>query len=181
MAMGALMTASPDRIDVLADIYENHRERVFGLAWKLMGDRQEAEDLTHDVFLRVHDKLDQFEGRSDLGTWIYRIATNLCLNRLRRLRRATLFEAIERTFGLAGGEPDQSVALVADETRSAVREAIDQLPPVYRVCVVLRDLEGRSYREIAEILAVPEGTVMSRLSRGRERLRRILTRRSVVP
>ncbi len=175
-ACAVMRFADPDRLRVLEEIYDLYKDKVFGLAWKLTGDRQEAEDLTHDVFIRVHEHLDQFEGRSEMGTWIYRIATNLCFNRMRRMRRASFVEAIERTFGLVGREKPNDARLLEDETRAVVLEAVRELPPAFRACIALRDLEGFSYREIAEILQVPEGTVMSRLARGRERLRQKLSR-----
>lgn len=160
----------------LEEIYLRFKDRVYGLAWKMTGDSQEAEDLTHDVFLRIHDHLDSFEGRSELGTWIYRVATNLCLNHLRRRKRASFFEAIEERFGLTDRSRSQESAAIQAEATEMLQGAIRTLPPVYRACVVLRDLEGLSYQEMAEVLGVPEGTVMSRLARGRDRLRQALAR-----
>lgn len=175
--MGALaiMTADADRIRSLEAIYERYRDQVYGLAWKLLGDRHTAEDLTHDVFLRIHDHLHTFEGRSELGTWIYRITTNLCLNHLRRARRGSFFADLERFFGLVDREEPQMLRLIEAETRDEVLEAVQALPANYRAAVVLRDLEGLAYKEIASILEIPEGTVMSRIARGREILRKSLS------
>ena len=158
-----------------------HEAMVLGLATRLLGDAEEARDLAQEVFLQVHRTLARFEGRSSLRTWIYRIVVNQCRNRQRwwRRRRRGAEKPIEEISAtdearLAAVSPAESpferVARV--ERARRVESALRALSFEHRAVLLLREVEGLSCEEIANTLGLPIGTVKSRLSRGREGLRR---------
>ena len=148
---------------------------VFNLAYSILHNREEAEDLTQEVCLRVWRALPQFRGDSKFSTWLYRITTNLCLNRRRQLRAYLRVvddnAVIERMAAQEPGPVD--IALVTDQ-RKRVWTAVDCLPDKYRLVITLFYQEQLSYKEIARILSLPLGTVKSHLSRARKALARIL-------
>jgi RNA polymerase sigma-70 factor (ECF subfamily) len=156
-----------------------HEGMVFSLATRLLGDGEEARDVSQDVFLQVYRTLGRFQGRSTLKTWIYRIVVNHCRNRQRwwrRRRRAASLPLDELKASeeprLAEGSPlDQ---LERRERAVVVQAALLRLSFDRRAILLLRDVEGLSCRQVAETLGVAEGTVKSRLSRAREDLRQML-------
>jgi RNA polymerase sigma-70 factor, ECF subfamily len=162
------------------EVYSRYAVMVFNLALRLSGDVDEAADLTQEIFLRVFRHLDSFSGRSALKTWIFRVALNHCRERLSRFRPLTqpIGEAADGAEGGAACLADprrgpEELAVAADLSRQ-VANALALLPPPFREAVVLRDLQGLSYEEIAAVLGVRVGTVRSRIARGREQLRGLL-------
>lgn len=153
-----------------------YQHRIFGIARRMLGNAAEAEEVAQEVFLRVHRAVGEFRGEARLSTWLYAIASRLCLNRLaageRRLARGDP-EALER---LADGGADAGAEMERHERSAAVREAIAALPEDRRIVVVLRDIDGLSYEEIAAVLGLELGTVRSRLHRARLDLRDKLER-----
>lgn len=156
-----------------------HEDMVFNLACRLLGDAEEARDAAQDVFLQIYRTLGRFEGRSTLRTWIYRIVVNHCRNRRRfwRRRRRESSVGLDELSGadqrrLADrGDENPERALARRERERRVQAALLAVPFRQRVVLVLREVEGLSCAEIAAALAIAEGTVKSRLSRGREALR----------
>ncbi|HEY0514203.1 MAG TPA: sigma-70 family RNA polymerase sigma factor [Thermoanaerobaculia bacterium] len=158
------------------EVYERFGEMVYNLALRLAGNREEAADLAQEIFLRIYRHLGSFGGRSTLKTWVFRIAINHCRDRLSRHFVATtsIDDSEESGVPLADpGRGPEALAVAADEGRR-VAEGLSRILPVFREAVVLRDLEGLSYDEIAEVLGVRVGTVRSRIARGREQLRSLL-------
>ncbi len=161
------------------EVYERFSEMVYNLAVRLSGNRDEAADLTQEIFLRIYRHLGSFGGRSTLKTWVFRIAVNHCRDRLSR--HVPLMQSIDdgvEEEGMPIADPargPEELAVAADEGRRVSR-GLARLPQVFREAVVLRDLEGLSYEEIAEVLGVRVGTVRSRIARGREQLRLLLER-----
>jgi len=158
---------------------ERYQGRVFGLALRVLRDEEQARDVVQDAFLKAYGSLDRFEGRSGFYTWLYRIAMNLCLDRKRRERgeRAVRDEdALAETPAdpEAVGAPSPGVALERAELRVQLARAIATLPGEARRTLELREVDGLSYHEIAEVLGVPKGTVMSRLHHARRRVREAL-------
>lgn len=144
-----------------------HQDRVFSVCLRILGDRERALDATQDTFLTVFRKAGQFQGRSAVGTWIYRIAVNTCYDQLRRAQRrpaAPLPDHVEPS------DPTAEEALESAALRPEIEVALAQLPGDFRNAVVLSDLEGMSLPDVAEILGVPIGTVKSRVFRGRRLL-----------
>lgn len=167
-------------------LVKTHQDRVFDFCVRMLGDREEAFDLTQEIFLSVHQHLDQFRQDARLSTWIFRISRNHCLNRLKYLKRRGRGRSDEygETNELvitesAGGSATPDQHLEQAQARSVVHKAIALLDEEQRTLVVLRDVEGLSYEEIVEITELPEGTVKSRLHRAREKLVGILEKLQV--
>jgi len=152
-----------------------YQDRIFGVARQMLGNAAEAEEIAQEVFLRVHRSIAEFRGEARLSTWLYAITSRLCLNRLasgdRRLRRDDA-EALER----APAEGNATARLERSEVDAALRSAIAELPEERRIVVVLRDLEGLAYQEIAQALDLELSTVRSRLHRARMDLKAKLER-----
>ena len=161
-----------------ADLVAEHQRMVYQLAFHLLGNRDEALDLSQDVFMRVFRTLPQFRGQSQLRTWIYRIVVNQARNRQRWWRRRhranqiSLDQHLEK-HGEPSGNPQIAPDNVLAQKRlgSQLRRALDALPFDQRSVVVLREIDGLSYEEIAFSLGVTLGTVKSRLTRARRALR----------
>ena len=161
------------------DIVRTHSARVYRLAYRLTGNPHDAEDLTQEVFVRVFRSLSSYTPGTFEG-WLHRITTNLFLDGARRKQRIR-FEGLgdEIAHRLPGSEPTPAEAFDDTHLDNDVQAALKALPPEYRAAVVLCDIEGFSYEEIAATLGVKLGTVRSRIHRGRAQLRTALEHRSV--
>jgi RNA polymerase sigma-70 factor (ECF subfamily) len=159
---------------------------IYGLLYRLTENSEEARDLTQETFLRAFQSIGHFRGDADLKTWIYRIAINQARNRWRWWRRRRRDSTVSIDSTNVDGRPtlvatlransssDPEQATLARERESALRTALGSVRRIYREAVVLRDIEGFSYEEIAATLEISVGTVKSRLARGRQELRRKL-------
>ncbi|WP_244242388.1 RNA polymerase sigma factor SigE [Nocardioides seonyuensis] len=159
------------------EIVERHSDRVFRLAYRLTGNRADAEDLTQEVFVRVFRSLHTYTPGTFEG-WLHRITTNLFLDGARRKQRIR-FDALsdERAARLTSATPPPDAAYVDQRFDDDIERALATLPPDFRAAVVLCDVEGLTYEEIAEILDAKLGTVRSRIHRGRTMLRKALAHR----
>lgn len=161
-------------------LVERYRQRVWRLAYQVLHDREEAWDVAQEAFVRAFHSLPSFRGQSAFYTWLFRITVNVATDRHRqRGAQARAFgpervseEEWARTTPDPGGGPEQQAA--RKEQRERIRSALDALPPKARTIIMLSDVEGLSYREIAEVLNCPIGTVMSRLHNARKRLKALL-------
>jgi len=153
-----------------------YQHRVFGVALRMLGNRAEAEEIAQETFLRAHRALPEFRGDARLHTWLYAIASRLCLNRLASADRRLVRADDEALAAASADEPSAAARMERAELDAAVREAIAALPEERRIVVVLRDLEGLSYEEIGEVLELEPGTVRSRLHRARLDLKAKLER-----
>jgi RNA polymerase sigma-70 factor, ECF subfamily len=144
-----------------------HEDRVFSVCLRILGDREKALDATQDTFLTVFRKAGQFQGRSAVGTWIYRIAVNTCYDQLRRAQRRPS-ESLPDHVDLS--DPSAEEAIESAAVRPEIEIALAQLPADFRNAVILSDLESLPLPDVAEILGVPIGTVKSRVFRGRRLL-----------
>jgi RNA polymerase sigma-70 factor (ECF subfamily) len=158
------------------ELVRGYQHRVFGVAVRMLGNRAEAEDVAQEVFLRVHRSIGDFRGEAKLSTWLYSIASRLCLNRLAGSERHRVREGEETLMRLPSADAGAADALERGERDAALQQAIASLTEERRIVVVLRDVEGLSYDEIAEALDLEPGTVRSRLHRGRQDLRDKLER-----
>jgi RNA polymerase sigma-70 factor, ECF subfamily len=185
--MSELPTAQPPHIDALIErclagdqaaweeIVRLHRRKVFNIAYKFVGKHDLAEDLTQDIFLKLYKSLDTFDRRANFQTWLISVSRNLCIDHYRSVRKER--ETINR-------DVDPSTLMPVSRDRSAdsqlelrdrvqlLRTAMDTLPQTLRTAVLLRDIQELTYQEIADRLGVPEGTVKSRINRGRTELAR---------
>jgi RNA polymerase sigma-70 factor (ECF subfamily) len=161
------------------DIVRQHRRKVFNVAYKFVGRHDEAEDLTQDVFLKIFKALHTFDRRANFQTWLISISRNLCIDHYRSVRKeretmARDVDASQLSPVARGRSPYGELEQV--DLRLRIREALAELPPALREAVVLRDLQEFAYQEIANKLGLPEGTVKSRINRGRLELARQLRR-----
>jgi RNA polymerase sigma-70 factor, ECF subfamily len=162
----------------------SYQRRVFALVFRMLGRRDEAEDLAQEVFVQVFKAIDQFRGESKLSTWIYRIAVNLCKNRAKYLsrrhagRQDDVDAMAERTAftsakGVSVGDVSRPDELVEGmQLEVVVKRAIAQIPAEFREVLILADVEDLSYEEIGIITGLPDGTVKSRIHRARAQLRK---------
>ena len=155
----------------LLDAYET---RVYRLALRFTGSVPEAEDVTQDVFLGVYKNIGSFKGNSALGTWIYRIAMNHCLEFRRKRKLETLPYEEERMLVSQDWRDDPLECADRHELSTRVEAALSRLSPLHRDVIVLHELQGLTYQEVAATLDVPVGTVKSRLSNAFRRLRDLL-------
>jgi RNA polymerase sigma-70 factor (ECF subfamily) len=159
------------------DLVRQHSARVYRLAYRLTGNMHDAEDLTQEVFVRVFRSLPSYTPGTFEG-WLHRITTNLFLDMARRRQRIRFEGLGDQAVGLLrDGEPTPAQAFDARHLDTDVQQALEALAPEYRAAVVLCDIEGLSYEEIAATLGVKLGTVRSRIHRGRAQLRTALDHR----
>ncbi len=166
----------------LAKLVNKYSDRIYNLALRILRRKEDAEDVLQETFLTVIEKLNTFDGRSSFFTWIYRIATNAALMRLRK--KKVVFqelnddpdfqESIEsRVF--VDWSQDPSISVFDEEVRQKLNDAINKLSDIYRSVFVLRDIEGLSIKETSEILGITEENVKIRLRRARQFLRNYLS------
>jgi RNA polymerase sigma factor (sigma-70 family) len=155
------------------DVVREHADRVYRLAFRLTGDAHDAEDLTQETFIRVFRSLSRFTPGTFEG-WLHRITTNLFLDMVRRRGRLRMEGLPEDTDRLPGGGPSPEQVFSEAHLDPDLQSALDALAPEFRAAVVLCDVEGLSYEEIAATLGVKLGTVRSRIHRGRQALRAAL-------
>jgi RNA polymerase sigma-70 factor (ECF subfamily) len=180
--VGRLQANEDAAYDELVRVYHTS---IYHVAYRMLGDSSEAADAVQEIFLKVFRNVQGFRGDSSLKTWIYRIAFSEILNRLRwwrrRFRSATVSlddspEARSPIFRLAAPGPSPHQALETKERDGAIQHALTKLSGDHRSIVILRDIEGFSYSEIAEILGISSGTVKSRLARARADMKKSLVR-----
>ncbi len=160
-------------------IVGRYKRKVFHIAYKFTGRHDDAEDLTQEIFLKVFKSLEKFNRDADFSTWLSSVARNFCIDHYRASKREkeVLVEdlvAFDLAPASAGSSPHR--VLEDRDRRSFLRRGLEALPDKLREAVVLRDLQGLTYQEMADRLGLPEGTVKSRINRGREELSRLLLR-----
>src|ERR687898_1746279 len=156
-------------------IVKQNWRKVFNVAYKFVGKHDEAEDLTQDIFLKIFKALRTFDRRANFQTWVVSVSRNLCIDHYRSVRKER--ETIDRDVDageLTPAAPGQSAyqALEQRDRVELLRKAMAELPPTLREAVIKRDIQELSYQEIADQLGLPEGTVKSRINRGRTELAR---------
>lgn len=167
------------------DLVKVHTRRVFAICYRFVGKNEEAQDLTQEVFLRIFKTLRSFRaGEGSFTVWLTRLTRNLLIDHYRRTKGERMTDSLETQLAvieetsLAGGRTDGLLA--GREASEILQAALQKLSPELREAVILRDLQEMEYREIAKSLSVPEGTVKSRLNRGRAELAKILRRQKVM-
>src|SRR4051812_47403114 len=161
-------------------LVERHQRRVFAIALGLVRDEQDAREIAQEAFLRVHKGLPEFHGGSSFFTWLYRIVTNLSIDLMRKpsRREAELHFALEADDGespvLPASDADPFDVVRRGQLSLRIHAALEQLPPYHRGVILMREVEGMSYEEMAEAMQVSKGTIMSRLFHARKKLQRAL-------
>ena len=166
------------------DLVKLHTRRVYAICYRFTGNDSEAQDLTQDVFLRIFRNLKSFRsGEGSFTVWLTRLTRNLLIDHYRRTKQERATDSIEEQLvvleGKSSPETRTDSMLAGREASELLQGALQRLSPELRETVILRDLQELEYREIADVLQVPEGTVKSRLNRGRAELARILRRHKV--
>lgn len=153
------------------EIYQRASGYVYTLAYRVVNRKHDAEEVTQDVFLKLHQSLGSFKFEASFKTWLYRIAVNTALNHAKKRSRVTMRE-VEEVFEdpATVTQPDAAKAIEAGETERQLRKLLDQLNPDQRACIVLREIEGLDYKGISDSLGININTVRSRLKRARETL-----------
>ncbi|WP_028976890.1 RNA polymerase sigma factor SigW [Sporolactobacillus terrae] len=163
-------------------LVERYKNSVFAICLRMVGQVQEAEDLSQEAFIRAYNHIDQYDQERKFSTWLFRIATNLSIDFLRRRKNTVSLDASvpgteELTLNAIlpdeGEHPEERI--LRKETEAFVQHEIDKLPEKYRSAVVLKYIEDLSLKEISEIMEIPVGTVKTRIHRGREMLRKNMT------
>jgi len=164
-----------------AEIVELYQDRIFQLCYRMLGNRHEAEDVAQEAFVRAYMNIDRFDVDKKFSTWLFRIATNLTIDHLRKKRPDHYLDAeLTGTDGvtlysyLAADEKLPEDTLLENELQQTVQKEIQSLPPKYRSAIILKYMQDLSLKEISEILELPIATVKTRIHRGREALRKRL-------
>lgn len=167
-------------------LFDRYHQRAFAVAIGIVKHRQDASDVVQDAFLKVHRHLERFEGSSSFYTWFYRIVTNLSIDHVRKRKRA---RKVDYDDVVANKEADDALdpkwlptllnsdpakAVLRRELGEAIEQALDDLPEYHRAALILREIEGLSYDQIAEAQDVPKGTIMSRLFHARRKMQAAL-------
>ncbi len=165
------------------EIVTRYKAKIYNYIYRMTGSSDDAEDLTQEVFIRMYTSIDSFRSHSSLNTWLFRIAGNLCVDRFRRSKNRTAAYSLDEP--VAGSEsgsheiPDQTYEpqrlLEHVELADQIQQALAQLPEKLRATLILHDVEGMPYEEIAQVVGCPLGTVKSRLFNARMQLRQKLT------
>lgn len=157
--------------EAFESLYNRHLKRIYNIAWRMMGNGADAEDIAQEVMLKAWRALPAFKLDSLFGTWLYRITMNACCDELRRRRTNTV--SVEEMHE-SGRELETEGFEERSDMGGGIAWAVAKLSEEYRAALVLRDIEGYSYEEIADILQCPIGTVRSRINRAREQMRSML-------
>ncbi|MFC4765901.1 RNA polymerase sigma factor SigW [Effusibacillus consociatus] len=165
-----------------AELVELYKDKLYNLCYRLMGNSHDAEEVAQEAFLRAYANLKRFDSRHKFATWLFRIATNCCIDRLRKRKASYSLDApLDDEDGgdmygiLPSKDPMLEERVLTRESRLELQAAIEQLPPSYRAVIVLKYIEELSMQEISDVLSVPVSTVKTRLHRGREALRTYMT------
>lgn len=165
------------------DILNRYERKIFNMIYRMMGNYDEAVDLTQETFLRVYKGLRQFRGESNIYTWIYQISLNLCRTRIAQKKKEAKLVSLDQPIETEDDEleievPDESMApqtaFEGLNLQEAVQMAVESLPSPYREVIVLHELQGFSYKEIADMMSTNEQTIRVRLHRARKMLRKLL-------
>ena len=175
-------------VNAFERLVTEYEKAVYAIAQRMTGNAEDAADMTQETFIKAYNSLQSFRGDSKFSVWLYRIASNVCLDFLRsRSRKPTVSLSVEDDEGEEGqldiADESQSPELLMERglTRDAVRRGLDTLPPDYRQILLLREIQGLSYDEIAAVLEIEVGTVKSRIFRARKRLCAFLVEDGNIP
>lgn len=172
--------------DAFGQLVDRYQQKVYNIAFRMTNSHEDALDLAQESFLRVYRALASYKGESAFSTWVFRIASNVCLDEMRKKKRQPRI-ALSTDSLVAGEEGDYAIEIASGEAsnpeqrllqaemRREITQALNTLSEEHRVVLVLRDIEGYSYEEIADMLGVNIGTIKSRLNRARLALREVLT------
>ncbi len=164
-----------------AELVSLYQDKLFHMAYRMLNNRQESEDVVQDTFLRVYKNLDRYDETLKFSTWIYRIATNLCIDRLRKRKpvysldaESSEHEGLDGYSMIPSDDRTPETELMLSDTQRIIHQAIETLPPKYKTVMALRYMQDLSLQEIGDIMDMPVTTIKTRVHRGREFLRKKL-------
>jgi RNA polymerase sigma-70 factor, ECF subfamily len=166
-----ILKGNPSDFERLIKLYQPN---VFRTAMGLLHNKEDAEEITQDVFLKIYDSLISFNHKASLSTWIYRITINTSLNFLKKKKRSSLFVGLTALWGFASKEKQSEILMTDKEEKEAIRKAMNELPEKQRLAFVLTKYEELSQRQVAEILEISEGAVEQLVIRARNNLKKRL-------
>lgn len=165
-------------VSAFEELVVMYQKQIYNLGFRMMGSEEDACDVTQEAFLKAYKSIKRFNGKSSFGTWVYRIAVNVCIDELRKRKKVKLYPVAhndnleERGFKLITDTDElPEEKMERQEVRKQVHRAINRLGEEHRAIIILRDIQGKSYQEIADILGLNLGTVKSRISRARQNLK----------
>ena len=161
------------------ELLGQHEKRMYAVCLRMCGNHEDAQDCLQEAMLRVYRAISGFKGQSSFSTWLYRVTMNACLDELRKRKNkpsTSLDGMLDAGWSPADERDTPEKHVLSAEKRTVIQQTIAELPEDMRSAIVLRDIEGCSYEEIAQALDANVGTIKSRISRGRERLRAVLSR-----
>lgn len=168
-----------------------YQNKIYALAYRYMGNEEDAYDMTQEAFIKAYRSLRSFKGKSSFSTWVYRVVTNVCLDELRRRKRRIIALPLDEPLATKDGDevekeimdpsPTADILYEQKELSQYIQNALNQMKPDHKATVILRDVMGFTYEEIAQILNCNVGTVKSRLSRARRELQKKLNVRELLP
>lgn len=159
-------------------LIESHERRIYNIAYKFMGNDADAQDAAQEAIIKMYHNMNKYSFRAAFTTWMYRVIVNTCLDLKRKKKDEISFETQEYMAASTHGNPDAD--LLSSELKGQIKHAVRLLPEKYMTILVLIDIEGLKYEETAEILDMSVGTVKSRLSRAREKLRELLVKQKIL-
>lgn len=169
-------------VEAFEKLIEGCQKKVFNIAFRMLGNFDDASELSQEVFLKAYKSIKNFKGDTLFNTWIYKVTTNACLDEIRK-RKNKKVVSLDEDIEIGGNEmkrqikddsPGPELTAEDNELKRAVKDSINMLSEEYRTVIVLRDIQGFSYEEISGIIKCPEGTVKSRINRARQALKKIL-------
>jgi len=178
-----LKKSKKGNIESFEQLISAYQKKVYNIALKIVGNHEDASEMAQEVFIKVFKSIGQFKEESSFSTWIYRITTNVCLDEVRKSKNKIKMLSIDEDLNVGEGEIKRQfydssrlpeISAERNEMRKVLNQAILSLSFEHRIAVVMRDIQGFSYEEIAKTMKCPEGTVKSRINRARNELREIL-------
>lgn len=170
IAKDILIRARDGDLKSFEEVYRATVDFVYNVAWRVVNNREDAEEVTQEVFLLIYQKLQGFRFESSFKTWVYRMTVNCAINFLKRSARKNKTVPYEEASSVGSAAPETTAEQDREHHQKLIAYFLDALPAAQRACVVLRSVEGLSYQQIAEALGININTVRSRLSRARETL-----------
>jgi len=178
-------------LQAFEELVLGYQSKVYALTYRYMGNEEDAYDMFQETFIKAYRSLPTFKGQSSFGTWIYRIASNVCLDELRRRKRriptlsldepATTLDGNELEVEIADTSYSIDILYEQKELSSSIQEVLDQMKKEHKTAIILRDILDLSYEEMAKVMGCSMGTVKSRLSRARNILKEKLLQRELLP
>jgi len=163
-------------MDAFGQLFNRHQKQVYNISFRMMGNREDASDITQEIFVRAYQKIGKYNFKSSFATWLYRLATNFCIDELRKRKRDVNAMPLDEAISEVNSNTPEDIAILNDTERQ-VWDALNSLKEKERAILILKDIEGLSYNEIAEVFECSLGRVKSRIHEARQKLKTALERK----